>query len=524
MWADSALIHGNIISMNSAQPRVQAVAIKGGLIAEVGTNSKVKRWIGKGTKVVELHGKTVVPGLIDTHVHMADFGRSLLWVDLREVKSIKEMQRLLQKWVQKTPKEEWIIGRGWDQDRLREKRYPTRWELDKVSRYNPVIFRRVCGHIGVANSNALEIAGISTETKEPAGGQIDKDPQTGEPTGILREAALDLVWNSLPESSEEELTKACTLACRKAVEAGLTSVHWFVSRPREIRILHKLRERGRLPLRVYLVVPMEFLRCLTDAGLSTGFGDQTLRLGGIKVLADGSLGARTAALNESYNDEPSTMGMLCCSEGELYKMIMEAEEAGFQVCVHAIGDRAIGTVLNAFEKALKPTRQKRLRHRLEHASVLSRRLIERLRKLGLVVCVQPHFVVSDFWVDARLGPERARWTYPFKTLVEAGVLLAGGSDCPVEPIDPLLGVYALVARESFPEERVSVEEGLRVYTVNAAYASFEEQVKGSIETGKLADFTVLSDDLLRVKPERIKDVRVEMTIVDGKVVYSRRKK
>lgn len=521
MSADVVLIHGNIVTMNPSQPLAQAVAIRSGVVAEVGTNIQVERWIGRDTKVVDLSGKTVVPGLIDTHVHMAGFGRSLTWISLGAVKSIKEMQRQLHERVQETPEGNWILGRGWDQDRFKERRYPTRWDLDMVSPLNPVVFNRVCGHISVANSKALEFANITKETLPPPSGQIDRDPETGEPTGILREAAKDIVWNILPEPSEEELTKACALACEKAVEAGLTSVHWLVYKPIEIRVLQRLREQGKLPLRAYIIIPMEFLSCLSDAGLSTGFGDHTLRLGGVKILADGSLGARTAALNEPYNDEPSTKGILCCSQEELYEMIVEAQKAGFQVCVHAIGDGAVSTVLNAFEKALKDFHKKMHRHRMEHASVLNKQLVERLRKLGLIVCVQPHFVISDFWVGARLGAGRARWTYPFKTLIKDGVLLAGGSDCPVEPISPLFGIYALVARESFPQERVTVEEALRVYTVNAAYASFEEDVKGSIETGKLADFTVLSQNPLAIKPERIKDIKVEMTMVGGKIVYSR---
>jgi predicted amidohydrolase YtcJ len=334
----------------------------------------------------------------------------------------------------------------------------------------------------------------------------------------VREAAHDLVWSSVPELSEEELAQACSLACEKAVEAGLTSVHWLAYKPNEIRILQRLREQDKLPLRVYIIIPVEFLSFLIDAGLSTGFGDHTLRLGGLKVLADGSLGARTAALNEPYNDDGSTMGILCCRQKQLNEMILEAQKVGFQMCVHAIGDRALSVVLNAFEKAGRHSNDK-MRHRVEHASVLSRQLVKRLKKLGLVVCVQPHFVISDFWVEARLGRERARWTYPFKTLIENGVLLAGGSDCPVEPISPLLGVYALVARKSFPTERVTVEEALKIYTINAAYASSEEKVKGSIEKGKLADFTVLSHNPLAVKPEKIKDIKVEMTVVGGKMRF-----
>jgi len=521
MSADLALIHGNVITINPSQPRAQAIAVKGGLIVEVGNNLKVEKWIGEHTKVIDLRGNAVVPGLTDTHVHMAGFGRSLISIDLRGVKSIKEMQRLLQKRAQATSNGKWILGRGWDQDRLKEKRYPTRWDLDKVSPYNPVVFNRVCGHICVANSRALELANITKETTSPPSGQIDKDVKTGEPTGILREAAMDLVWKIVPEPSEDEITKMCVLALGRAVEAGLSSVHWFVEKPIEIRILQRLRARGKLPMRVYLVIPVEFLDCFVDAGLSTGFGDPLLRLGGIKVLADGSLGARTAALNEPYNDEPSTSGILCYSEKDLYQIIREAQRAGFQVCVHAIGDKAVGTVLDTFERALKDSHGIMLRHRVEHASVLNRRLIRRLKKLGLVACVQPHFVISDFWVEARLGRSRARWTYPFKTLTDNGVLIAGGSDCPVEPISPLLGVYALVARESFPKEGVSVEEALKIYTVNAAFASFEDSLKGSIEAGKLADFTVLSQNPLTIKPEKIKDIEVEMTIVGGKIVYSK---
>jgi len=521
MWAHAALINGNIITMNSSKPKAQAIAVLDSKIIEVGTNAEINKCIGKNTNLIDLKGRTVVPGLIDTHAHMADFGRSLTWINLRGVKSIKEMQRQLKERVKQTPKGKWILGRGWDQDRFKERRYPTRWDLDKVSPLNPVVFNRVCGHICVANSKALKLANITKETPTPPSGQTDRDANTGEPNGILREAAKDLVCNILPEPSEEELTKACGLACERAVKAGLTGVHWFIDKPVEIRILQRLREQGKLHLRVYIVIPIEFLSVLEEAGLTTGFGDSTLKLGGVKILADGSLGARTAALNKPYDDEPSTKGILCFSRKELEKMIVKAQNDGFQVCVHAIGDRTISATLGAFETALKKASRKKYRHRLEHASVLNKQLINRLKKLGLIVCVQPHFVISDFWIEARLGPTRAKWTYPFKTLYESGVLLAGGSDCPVEPISPLLGIYALVARASLPEERISVEDALRLYSVNAAFASFEEDVKGSIEVGKLADFAVLSHDPLAIKPEKIKDIQVEMTVVGGKIVFSR---
>jgi len=522
MHADLVLLNGNFITMNPAQPHAQAVAIKDTKITEVGTNRKIKPWMGNKTKIIDLRGKTVVPGLIDTHVHMANFGKSLTRIDLRGAKSIKEIQKKVKERAGETPRGRWILGRGWDQDRLREKRYPTRWDLDETSPHHPVVLNRVCGHVSVVNTKALRLAGITKETRPPRGGQIDRDPKTSEPTGILRENAMKLVWDRVPEPSEEELINACSLACRKAVEAGLTSVHWFVYEPNEIRILQKLKAQGKLPLRAYIVTPAELFGCLRDAGLVTGFGDHVTRLGSIKILADGSLGARTAALKKPYNDDTSTKGMIVCGQRELYNLVTEAHKAGFQLAVHAIGDRAIESVLTAFERVLEQTPKEDHRHRIEHASVLNKRLIQRMRKLGIIASVQPHFVISDFWVVDRVGRARGRWVYPFKTLIHEGVVSAGGSDCPVEPISPLLGIYAAVARRSFPQERVTVDEALRMYTVDAAFASFEEDVKGSIAVGKLADVTVLSGDPRKVAPNKIKDVAIEMTIVGGRIVYSRR--
>ncbi len=514
--ADLVLRNANVLTMNPLEPYAEAIAIKDEKIVAVGTNWQIKPWIDKQTKVMNLDGKMVVPGFIDTHVHMRGFGRSLTRINLRGVDSIREIRQLLRERVQKTPERKWILGGGWDQERFKEERYPTRWDLDEAAPNNPVIFIRVCGHTCVVNSKALAIAGITKDTAAPSGGQIDKDPETGESTGILRENAMDLVWNVVPEPSEEELTETCALACQKAVEAGLTSVHWFARSPAEIRILQKLRKEGKLPIRVYLVVPVEFLDCLMSAGLVTGFGDHMIKIGSIKILVDGSLGARTAALKQPYNDEPSTKGMMLYSQRSLNRLVLKAHRAGFQLVIHAIGDRAVDMALKALEKALEESPRENSRHRVEHVSVLNASLIQRMKKLGVIASVQPHFVVSDFWVEKRLGKARARWTYPFKTLIRKGVLVTGGSDCPVEPVSPLLGIYAAVNRGIFPQERITVEEALRIYTINAAYASFEEKIKGSIEAGKLADLVILSGDLRKIEPSKIKDVRVEMTIVGGK--------
>ncbi len=515
MHADMILMDADIITMNERQPRVQAVAVKNGKIIDVGSNNKIRRLISNDTRTIGLHGKTVLPGLIDAHAHMMALGHPFPWLELRGVSSIKEIQRKLKVKTQETEKGKWILGRGWDQDCLRERRYPTRWDLDKVSLDNPVLLNRVCGHIGVANSRALKIANIYKETAASWGELVDKDPTTGEPTGILRENAMDMVWN-LPEPSEEDLLKACGVACVEAVKAGLTSVHWFAYKPNEIRALQRLRKRNQLPLRVYLVIPMEYLETIKNERFSESF----LKLNCVKIFTDGSLGARTAALQEPYADDPSTKGVLSHSLDELKTMIKSVDDTGFQVAVHAIGDAAIKETLKAFNQALGKAAIKERRHRIEHVSVLNPHLIEQIKALGLLACIQPHFVISDFWVPNRLGQKRARWTYPFKSLIKNGILVAASSDAPAEPINPFLGIWAAVTRKSFPEERISVEEALEAYTANAAYLSFEENVKGSIEVGKFADFTVLSHDPLKIKPEKIRDIKVEMTIVGGKIVYS----
>jgi len=515
------LVNGNILTMNPSKPLAQAIAVKDDKIVEVSTDAEIRPWIGKHTKILDLKKRTVVPGLIDTHIHIEEFGRTMAEINLRDVRSIKEMQEKLKKCVQRAPKESWVLGHGWDQDRLKEKRYPTRWDLDKFSPNNPVLFTRVCGHVCVLNSKALELIGVTRETVPPFGGQIDKDTKTSEPTGILRENAMDLAWKAVPEPSEEELTKACGLACQKAVESGLTSVHWLISSPAEIRVIQKLRAENRLPIRVYIVIPVDFLDHLTDLGLRTGFGDNMVKIGGVKILADGSLGARTAALTEPYNDDPSTKGMSLYSQEQLNALVAKAHKAGLQLAIHAIGDQAVDMVLTAYERALKKESKKQHHHRVEHASVLNEGLIQRMKRLGVMATVQPHFVISDFWVTDRVGPKRARWVYPFKTLIRKGVLIAGGSDCPVEPISPLLGIYAAVARKTFPDEGISVDEALRLYTVNAAFASFEENIKGSIEVGKLADLVVLSHNPREVLPEKIGDIQVEMTIVGGKAMHAK---
>jgi hypothetical protein len=449
---------------------------------------------------------------------MAEFGFFLQGLDLRDVESIGEMQRKLREYAGKNRERPWILGGRWDHERFGEKRYPTRLDLDAAVADRPVFLTRVCGHLAVANSRALQLAGITRETIVK-GGRVDLDEATGQPNGVMRENAVGLVWRVVPKPGVERLEEACVLACKKAVEAGLTGVHWLVGSADEIRVLQKLNSEGALPLRVYLGVPVELLDELISLGLPTGFGNEMVKIGFVKILSDGSLGAHTAALKEPYSDRPKTRGMMLYTQKRLNQLVSKAHSAGLQLAVHAIGDRAIENVLEAFEKALKGCPRENHRHRIEHCSLLSPKLIRRMKRLGLVASVQPHFVVSDFWTVDRVGRGRARWAYPLKTLVDEGLVVASGSDCPIEKMSPLLGVWAAVARKDFAEESLSVEEALKTYTLNAAYASFDERRKGTLEAGKSADFTILSGDLFSVQPKNIKGVAVEMTVVDGKIVY-----
>jgi predicted amidohydrolase YtcJ len=378
------------------------------------------------------------------------------------------------------------------------------------------MLRRVCGHICVVNSKALQIAQVDSKTPEPEGGVIDRDA-AGESTGILRETAVELVERWIPVPHVEEYENAILAACRNAAEAGLTSVQCILSSEVELKALLKLRRERRLPIRFYVLVPASQFTLAKQLGLSTGFGDEWVRLGSVKIFTDGSLGARTAALDAPYNDDPTNSGVIIYGQKQLDEIVAEAQGSDFQVAVHAIGDRAIGMSLEAIAKAVSTPPRKQLRHRIEHASVLNPELIKRLGESGLIVTVQPHFLVSDFWVGQRLGPSRARFTYPFKSLLQAGLIVVGASDCPVEPLEPLLGIAAAVNRQG--PEALLAEDAIALYTKNAAYASFEENLKGTIAPGKYADLVVLEKDPSKVRSSGIGRITVLMTLVGGRIVY-----
>ena len=525
MLADLALTSGKVLTMNQSQPYAEAIAIKDDRIVQVGTNEEIEPWIGKNTKVISLKGKTVVPGFIDTHIHVADFGRLLRWIDLREVGSIKEMQESLSRHLEKAHKGKWLVGRGWDQTCFAEKRLPTRFDLDAVSPDNPVIFYQQSGQVCVVNSKALELAGVTRLTPVPPGGAIDRDAETGELTGILRDNATNLIWSVIPEPTEEELVEAAGLACDKIVEAGVTSVHWMVLSPIEIQIIQRLRRENKLPLRVYLIIPVNLLDNVTGLASRRGLEDNMVRIGGVEIGTDGYLAARTAALLQPYSDNPATSGKLLCTQEEMNAAAAKILKAGLQLVIHAMGDKAVDAALVTIKQTAREAPRKDVRCRIEQAAVLNKGLIERMKMQKVIVSVQPRVVASEFSVwsaTERLGAERARWLYPLKTLLKKGIRVVGGSDCPMEPLNPLLGIQAAVTRKFFPEERITVNEALRMYTVDAAYSSGEENIKGSVETGKLADLTVLSHNPAKVPPNELENIAVEMTIAGGKVVYSKR--
>ncbi len=502
--------------MNSSNPCAEAVAIKDNRIFKVGSTEEVSYLIGKNTKIVSLEGGTVLPGLIDTHVHIADFGRFLMWMDLTPAGSINKMQVMLSDRLEKTPQGRWVVGRGWNENRFIERRLPSRLDLDIISPHNPVIFYHQNGQIAVVNSLALKLAGITGQTAAPVGGIIEVDVKTNEPTGVLRETATDLVWKLVPEPSIEELADSAKLACEKIVQAGITGVHWLAESAVDVDILKKLLSTCDLPFDVYLVIPLSLLG---DGSLLEGLNGGAARLGAVELIADGYLASRTAALFEPYVEEPKNRGSLQCTKNDLANAINNISTKGFQVVIHAMGDKAVDLAVNAFTAT-----DAKGRHRIDPAALLSPTIIQSMKGQKIVVSVQPLVAASEFAVyDAidHLGEERARWLYPLKTLMSQGVHVCGGSDCPMEPLSPLLGIQSILTRRFFPEEQLSVDEALEMYTANAAWASCEEKEKGSIEEGKIANLTVLSEDPHAVSQNKIQDITVEMTIINGKISYTR---
>jgi predicted amidohydrolase YtcJ len=515
------------------------VAIANGRILAAGSDKEIRAYQGPNTTVVDLKGRLAVPGLTDSHAHFIQGGFQLLSVDLKDSRSEEEFVRRVAEKARALPPGRWMQGGDWDEEAWPSEKLPTRWLIDPVTPRTPVFISRYDGHAVLANSLALKLAGVTKNTPDPPGGVIVRDPKSGEPTGVLKDEAQDLVAKVIPRPSQAEMEEALRAALKEAARVGLTSIHditvgpeaWNGNFTGEIELLRRAELEGWLTCRIYAITPIANWKNLEQAGISHDMGSDFLEMGAVKAFADGSLGSRTAWMFKPYDDDPSNSGLpmpIMAPPAKLEEIARRADKAGIQICSHAIGDRAISSLLDIYER-IGGEHPAAHRFRVEHAQHMRPGDFVRFGKLGIVASMQPYHAIDDGrWAEKRIGHERARSSYAWKSMLDAGAVLAFGSDWPVAPLDPLLGIYAAVTRATldgknpggwFPEQRLTVEEALRAYTLGAAFAAFQEKEKGTISPGKLADVVVLSDDLFQIPPERIKDVRADITIVGGRLVY-----
>lgn len=528
-----ALYGGTVVTLDGKNTITPAVLISDGKVALTGSDAAVLVATPRGAAKINLGGRTVIPGMTDSHMHLHSYGFAIQRLRLNDCPSIAEMTRLVAERAAQVPAGEWILGRGWDQDFFAEKRFATRDDLDHVAPNHPVLLTRCCGHASVANSLVLQIAGITDATPDPEGGHIQRDA-AGRATGVLIDRAAGLVTEKIPAPAYEQKKRALGLAIERALAAGLVAVHpddvgTSGSFETSARLYHELAAEGRT-IRVYQDVSGRALPELLERGLVTGDGNDVYKVGAIKLFADGSLGALSAALREPYVGAPDNRGLTIHDQETFTQMVTEAHAAGMQVAIHAIGDRAMDNSLDAIEAALAKYPRPNHRHRIVHCQIMSKDLIERFARVGVVADIQPRFLQTDKrWAEERVGVERCRTSYAWKSLAAAGVPTAGGSDAPVEPLEPLLGIYSAVTREAveggprggwFPDEKLTPEEALRLFCLGGAYAAFEEGRRGSIETGKLGDVVVLSDNPLTCDPYAIKDLKVELTVLGGRIAHS----
>lgn len=531
--ADKVLIKGRIWTVDPARPWAEAVAVRDGRIAAVGTTAEIKRLAGRETETIDLKNALVLPGFIDSHVHFVNGGYSLMNIQLREAKTKAEFTARIAAKAKSLRQGEWILNGDWDHTQFDPVELPRKEWIDAVTPDHPVCVNRLDEHMILANSLALKLAGVTKATPVPAGGEIVKDPATGEPTGILKDAAMDLVYDKIPAPSLEQNTRAVEAALKYAAEKGVTSVH-DVSGEVGFGIYQDLLKNRKLTTRITFYIPITSADLALGLKLKTPFGGDRLRFGGLKGFADGSLGSATAFFFAPYADDPKTSGLLhgqMFPKGALEKRLLAADAGGLQVAVHAIGDRANAIILDMFEAVEARNGARDRRFRIEHAQHLRPADIARFAKLGVIASVQPYHLIDDGrWAESKIGAERVRWTYPFKSFLDNGVTLACGSDWPVAPMDPILGIYAAVTRRTLddknpegwvPEQKISLEEAIKGFTINGAFAEFAESLKGSISAGKRADLVVLDRNLFEIKPAEIREAKVVLTLVDGEVVFRR---
>ena len=529
--ADLALLHGRIWTGDAAQPWAEAVASRGERIIAVGTDAEVQKLVSPGTRMINLEGKLALPGFIDDHTHFIDGGFQLLSVNLRDARAPQEFTRRIREQARKLGAGRWVTGGDWDHELWPGAPLPIKDWIDEGTPQNPVFVTRLDGHMGLANSLALRLAGITRETKDPPGGAIVRDPKTGEPTGVLKDAAQDLIGARIPKPSAAEYDEALRAALAEAARMGVTSIQDITSWD-QYEVYKRFRDTGSLTVRVYSRTPMRAWKRQADLVARHTAGDSRLRLGGLKAFMDGSLGSTTALFFDVFNDAPDTAGLMAddnIPEGALEKNIRDADRAGLQCSVHAIGDKANNILLNYFETVERNNGPRDRRFRIEHAQHLLPGDIARFAPLGVIASMQPYHAIDDGrWAEKRIGALRINTTYAFRSLLDAGAKVTFGSDWTVAPLSPILGIFAAVTRETLdgknprgwvPEQKITVEEAVRAYTATAAYAEFAEREKGSLERGKLADIIVMSQDIFRIAPDELPKTQVVSTIVGGRVVH-----
>lgn len=537
---DLVLTNGEIYTVDPALRRVQAMAIKEGKIVAVGTDEEIQHWVGDNTEVIDLEGKFVMPGFNDAHTHMVSGGLQMLRVPVGGTRSLAEFQQRIRERLEDFQPGEWVVGSGWDQSLWEENRMPTREDLDAVSTTYPMVFQRVDGHSSVANSLALEKAGIARDTPDPDGGEIMRDAD-GEPTGWLKEKADDLVWSLIPEPSRETRKRGLLLAMQEATRLGITSVQDDSIRDdaapdgadwESFHAWRELKQESKLTLRVTewlpFDAPLDALEKMREEGGAT---DPWLKTGALKGMTDGSGGSLSAAMLEPFANDPGNLGILRYDPERLKKMVIDREAAGFQIAIHAIGDSGNRIVLDAFEEAAKVNQRLRTRHRIEHAQFVHPDDFRRFAELGIVASMQPSHLLSDIrWAPTILGPGRYHEAYAWDAMLKAGATLAFGTDYPVEVLSPMRGLYAAFTREAeeggpeggwVPTEKIGIADAIRAYTWGSAYAEFEDHRKGTLAPGKFADLIVLSDDITHMPARQLLQTKVLLTMVGGKMVYQK---
>ena len=527
--ADLVLTGGIIWTGVEGQRRASAVAIRNGRILAVGTDPEIRRYIGPGTREIRLAGGFVVPGFADDHTHFISGGFQLGSVDLRDAATPQEFARRIGEFASALPPERWITGGDWDHELWDGAPLPRREWIDSLTPQHPVFVSRLDGHMALANSRALELAGVTRETRDPPGGTIERRAD-GTPAGVLKDEAMALVARVIPPPSESERDEAFRRAQAHALARGVTMIHDMGSWA-DLETYRRARAAGDLVLRVYSFVPLDSWERLRGYVGENGRGDDRLRWGGLKGFVDGSLGSTTAWFYQPYEDAPRTSGLVVTDTAKLRAWIRGADAAGLHVAVHAIGDRANDWLLGVYADVAREHGDRDRRFRIEHAQHLTQDAIRRFAELGVLPSMQPYHAIDDGrWAEKRIGPERIRTTYAFRSLLDSNARLMFGSDWTVAPIDPLLGIYAAATRRTIDErnpagwvaeQKITVEEALRAYTANNAYGAFMESRLGTIEPGKLADLVVLSEDIRDIDPALIPRARVQYTVIGGRVVYVR---